>query len=339
MVKKIIFLTAAVSLLIVTSCKKEKDDTNFNGAPYNPTPYSITIPAHFPQPIIPASNATTVEGVKLGRMLYYDPLLHPTNSMSCSSCHFQEFGFCTPTNEVMPHVNLIYSNNFLWNGMISGTLEDAMRFEVNDFFQADMSKFQNHPDYPRLFFEAFGSSTPTAENAAKALAQFFRTMISSDSKFDKFLRHQTVLTMEEAIGFNMFFTEKADCFHCHSIPLTSDYQLHNIGLDSVFNGVNVGHYANSGNPADLGKFRTPSLKNVALQSAFMHDNRFSTLEEVVEFYNSGVKHSPSLDPIMTKPGKENGLGLTAYDKYCLVQFLNTMTDTVFLNNPALSSPF
>lgn len=324
------------AMMLFFSCSKEDDH---NGANYSPTPYSIQIPPHFPIPEIPENNKTTVEGVRLGRMLYYDNLLHPSGSMACATCHLQSFGFCTPTNNVMPHTNLIYSSNFLWNGKVSGTLEDIMKFEVEEFFQADMNKFKDHSQYPRLFYEAFGNITPTSENAAKALAQFFRVMISGDSRFDKIIRHQTVPTLEEATGMNLFFTEKGDCFHCHSMPLTSDYQMHNIGLDSVFVGVNAGHFNISGNAADKGKFRTPTLRNVALQSSYMHDGRFTTLEEVIQFYNSGVKPSPSLDPIMTKPGKENGLGLTAYQVQCLVAFLNTMTDTVFTNNPQLSSPF
>jgi cytochrome c peroxidase len=329
------FILIAVAALFY-ACKKDSDE---QGTGYTPTPYTIELPPHFPIPDIPENNKTTVEGVRLGRMLYYDNLLHPSGSMACATCHLQAYGFSTPTNNVMPHVNLIYSKNFLWNGKISGTLEDIMKFEVEEFFNADMSKFSNHPVYPRLFYEAFGNMTPTKENAAKALAQFFRVMVSGNSRFDKIISHQAVPTLEEATGMNLFFTEKGDCFHCHSMPLTSDYQLHNIGLDSVFTGVNAGHFNISGNPADKGKFRTPTLRNVALQSAFMHDDRFTSLEEVIQFYNSGVKPSPSLDPIMTKPGKENGLGLTAYQIQCLIKFLETMTDTVFINNPQLASPF
>jgi cytochrome c peroxidase len=323
-------------LLLAGGCRKEESST---AGDYTPTPYIISIPSHFPLPEIPANNPTTVEGIRLGRMLYYDKLLHSSGAMSCASCHIQQYGFSRPSDNVMPHANLIYCRQFLWNGKIQGTLEDIMRFEVKEFFQADMNKLKNHPQYPRLFYEAFGQAVPTTENAARALAQFFRIMISGESRFDKIIRHQTVPTLEEAIGMNIFFTEKGDCFHCHSMPLLSDYQMHNIGLDSVFYGENAGYYNISGNVADLGKFRTPTLRNVALQTSFMHDSRFRTLEEVIQHYNSGVKPSPSLDPIMTKPGKENGLGLTPYQIQCLIAFLHTMTDTVFITNPALSSPF
>jgi len=140
-------------------------------------------------------------------------------------------------------------------------------------------------------------------------------------------------------GLLLFFTEKGDCFHCHSMSLMTDGNLHNIGLDSIFTGLNSGYYNHSGDEADLGKFKTPSIRNCGIRTSFMHDGRFSTLEEVIEHYNSGVKHSPSLDAIMTKPGKELGLQLTPLQKQQLKAFLLTLTDSTYLNNPLFSSPF
>jgi len=119
----------------------------------------------------------------------------------------------------------------------------------------------------------------------------------------------------------------------------TDGNLHNIGLDSVFNGVDAGYYNVSGDPADLGKFKSASLRNAGVRTSFMHDGRFKTLDEVIEHYNSGVKKSPSLDPIMTKVGKENGLMLTPLEKQYLKAFLLTLTDSVYMTNPDFSSPF
>ena len=163
-------------------------------------------------------------------------------------------------------------------------------------------------------------------------------MNSGNSKFDRFVRHETMLSPEETEGFSIFFTEKGDCFHCQSMSLTTDGDIHNIGLDSVFNGVNAGYYNVSHSAADYGKFRTPTLRNIGLKNTFMHDSRFQSLEEVIEHYNSGVKHSPSLDPIMTKPSKQFGLNLTQQDKQNLKAFLLTLTDSTFLNNSNLSDP-
>jgi len=333
------FVTAFI-LISIAACRKDPDKNNdSNLPPYDPTPYAINTPSNLPELNIPEFNPTTYEGVALGRMLYYDSLLHPLGQKACASCHLQPAGFTTPGTNVIPHINLGYNTSFLWNGAVEGTLEDAMIFEVEEFFQTDVSRLQNDPDYPMLFYKAFGSTVINSEKCAYALAQFLRTLISGNSKFDRFLRHETTLTVDEFRGFDIFNTEKGDCFHCHSLARMTDGNLHNIGLDSIFNGVDAGYYNVSFNPADLGKFKSPSLRNCAIRSSFMHDGRFTTLDEVIEHYNSQVKLSPSLDPIMTKPGKEFGLELTAMEKQWLKTFLHTLTDSTYLSDPQFSSPF
>ncbi len=337
-IQRLFWLSAIVVVLAgAGSCKKEVHEQG--AVVYHPVPLAITVPANLPYMNIPPGNPTTVEGVRLGRMLYYDSLLHPDKIHACASCHIQSYGFTTPGTSVIPHVNLAYSRKFLWDGHLQGTLETAMKFEVEEFFGTNISDFANHPVYPRLFMEAFGTYGVSLQRAEYALAQFLRTMVSGNSKFDRFMRHEENLTLQEMMGFNIFNTEKGDCFHCHSLSLMTDGELHNIGLDSVFTGANVGYFNHSGNPADLGKFKSPSLRNVALRNRFMHDGRFTTLDEVIEHYNSEVKISPSLDPIMTKPGKEFGLGLTPLDKANLKAFLNTLTDSTFNSNPQFSNPF
>ncbi len=331
----IFVIVAAMSVIL--SCREDNDETPET---YTQTPYVLQIPSNLPQPEIPDDNPMTVEGVRLGRRLYYDSLLHPLKAMACASCHFQSAGFTVPGTHVVPHINLAYSNKFLWNGSVQSTLEDAMIFEVEDFFgNTDLTNLKTDPDYPRLYYEAFGSHTINTQNTAKAMAQFLRIFISGNSKFDRFMRHEENLSMNEMMGFNIFNTEKGDCFHCHSLSLMTDGNLHNIGLDSIFTGVDMGYYNASGNPADMGKFKSPSLRNVAIRSSFMHDGRFATLDEVINHYNTSVKLSPTVDPIMTKPGKELGLGLSPVDISNLKAFLGTLTDSTFLNNPDLSSPF
>ena len=179
----------------------------------------------------------------------------------------------------------------------------------------------------------------TEKEVAYALAQFFRVLASTDSKFDKFLKKEAALSPSELNGMDIFFTEKGDCFHCHTVPLMTNNDYHNIGLDSVFSGGNLGRYTITTDVTDIGKFKSPSLRNVALTAPYMHDGRFATLEEVVEHYNSGVKNSSTLDPLMTKPGKEFGLQLTAQEKSDLVSFLKTFTDDTFLTDTTLSNPF
>lgn len=140
---KVIFTVLVVGLLTVLACKKDKDDDPINNLPpYNPTPYTINTPSNLPAMNVPSFNPTTVEGVYLGRKLYYDKLLHPTGTSSCSSCHIQSQGFAVTGTNIIPHVNLGYQNKFLWNGEIQGTLEDAMMFEVETFLAQMFQDFR-----------------------------------------------------------------------------------------------------------------------------------------------------------------------------------------------------
>ena len=307
-----------------------------SGPVYDPTPLEIAIPENFPILEIPADNPTTVEGVFLGRMLFYDPILHKDSTESCATCHQQALSFSKPGN-IIPHINLAWSTAFLWNGAQQGSLEKVMTFESEEFFQTKLARLQRHPDYPGFFFKAFGSEEITYENIGKALAQFERTMVSGDSKYDLYLRPglPVFLSDEEFLGYDLFFTEKGDCFHCHGGILFTDNLFHNNGLDA-----DPGHglYEVSGDPEDIGRYKTPTLRNIELTAPYMHDSRFQTLEEVIDFYSEGLQQSPTVDPLM-KNVHQGGVHLTEQEKGYLLAFLKTLTDTVYVNNPALGSPF
>ncbi|MFN8298917.1 MAG: cytochrome c peroxidase [Chitinophagales bacterium] len=327
---------ALLLALLFTGCKKDnKPITSF-------TPYQLNIPKRFPAMQIPADNAMSMERLQLGRRLYYDTILS-NDGRSCGGCHLQQNGFTSEQPgavPVLPHANLGWSSNYLWDGTESGTLEHMMLFEVEDFFNCDVSKLNNEPIYRDLFYKAYGIEQITSTDVAKALAQFFRVLTSGNSKFDRYRRGELALSPNERNGMIIFATEKGDCFHCHNEIFLTDNTFHNNGLDSVIDLTYPGHFAATGNSSDLGKFKTPSLRNCALRHSFMHDGRFTTLEEVVEFYNSGVQqNSPNIDPIMTKPFKEYGLQLTPEEKADLVLFLQALTDTSYLSNPELSNPF
>ena len=336
-------LLLLAALLGASACRYENEEEI--AAPVMPaTPYTLSYPYYFPILDVPADNPLTVEGIALGRRLYYDSLLStngPLAGRSCSSCHHQasSFSLSDEGRAILPHVNLAWSRNFLWTGKVSGTLEDIMRFEVEDFFQVDVNVLRSHPEYPDLFRRAYGRSEITSGLVAKALAQWFRRMVSTNSRFDGYLMHTEVLSDAELGGMMIYLTETGDCFHCHGLPLMTDNGFHNIGLDSVFAEADQGRYEVTSDPADLGAFKAPTLRNIALTAPYMHDGRFATLEEVVEHYNSGVKHSPSLDPLMTKPGQVTTLHLTPTQKADLVAFLHTLTDDVFVQDTALANPF
>ncbi len=333
-------------LSFIPQCQKDElEEQERNGRANYPDPEAAELdyPSYFPSPEIPAENPLTEEGIELGKALYYDPLLSkggPFEGSACASCHQQEKGFAiggtVDGRTVLPHVNLAWNDRFLWNGKVEGDLEDVMAFELNEFFQSDLQNLREDPDYPELYGKAFGEPGISQEKTEKALAQFFRTLISGNSKFDRYLQGRTSLTPSEMNGNAIFNSEKGDCFHCHSPPLFSDHELHNIGLDSMPQSDDRGHFSISRDSSDFGAFKTPTLRNVELRSSYMHDGRFSSLSEVVEFYNSGVKKSPYLDPIMTKPGKGDGLGLTEGEKEDLIAFLKTLTDESFLQDSSLS---
>ena len=330
-------------LALLTACRHDRAEDLGPAGP-SVTPYELGRPYYFPELQIPADDPLTVEGIALGRRLYYDPILStggPLAGLSCSSCHSQSLSFSVPNNgpSVLPHVNLAWSRNFLWNGKVQGDLEDIMRFEVEEFFQVDLNVLRNHPVYPELFRDAFAEDEITGTLVEKALAQWFRRLVSSNSRFDSYLRHEIEFTTSEFNGMMVFMTETGDCFHCHGIPLMTDNAFHNIGLDSAFTPADQGRYLVTGDPADLGAFKAPTLRNVALTAPYMHDGRFQTLEEVVEHYDSGVNPSPSLDPIMTKPGQQIHLGLNPMQKADLLAFLHTLTDDSFITDTALASPF
>ena len=298
---------------------------------------NIERPTNFPEMILNSENPLSEEGIELGRKLYYDTKLS-NDGKSCSSCHFQNNSFSLPSVNSLAHINLAWHSSFLWNGAVKGTLEDAMMFEVEDFFNTIVTNIQNDANYPQQFKNVFGNSTITTKNIAFALAQFIRSMVSSNSKFDKYLRGELILSSEEFSGMDIFLTERGDCFHCHSVGLFTDNNFHNIGLDDVFTSTNWGRFEVTNNEADKGKFKSPTLRNIELTAPYMHDARFSTLEQVVEFYNSGVKVTQYTDPIMTKTGKEFGLQLSSQEKSDLISFLKTLTDSTFVNNPKFSHP-
>lgn len=331
----------------VTSCKKDTENI------YDPTPYELAIPQQFPPMDIPADNPLTVKGVDLGKMLFYDPILSGDGTQSCASCHAQGFGFTDKNlkfsvgidgiagnRNSMPLINVGWATSLFWDGR-AGTLE-AQAFgpvvnpiEMHNTWSRAVSSLQAHPDYPKRFEAAFGTDQVDSTLVVKAIAQFERTLISANSRYDKRLRGEQNLTVAQRRGEEIFFSERGDCFHCHGNVLFTDNLFHNNGLDSVFTDLGLG--AITGNPNDYGKFKTPTLRNLLFTAPYMHDGRFQTLEEVIEFYTTGLKFSPTIDPLMTKV---NGRAdLTEQDKSDLIEFLKAITDSSFVSNPEFASPF
>jgi cytochrome c peroxidase len=370
----IILLFFLLMALLLGSCRK--------GSPveaYHPTPYTIQIPKYFPTKLnIPADNPMTVEGVALGRFLFYDGRIsgrsHPDSLMSCSTCHLQEHSFVCgidhpkfkgghpfgvtgiPTPHfMMPMINLVWmSNGYLWNGKVrEGNPVSGMRQLEDLTWMAIMaphemfsdtnrakSMIQKTSGYPELFQKAFGSSTVTVKNMGRAIAQFVRTLISADSKFDRFLRGEVDLDEAERRGYVLFMTEQgADCFHCHGgdgNPLFTTNLFYNNGKDSVFTDPGD-RFSVTGQMSDIGGYKAPTLRNLVFRAPYMHDGRFKTIDEVLNFYNTALVSSPSVSPLMHHL-PDGGIRLTPSELSDLKSFLLTLTDSLFVTNPAFSRP-
>ncbi|MBS3913030.1 MAG: cytochrome-c peroxidase [Bacteroidetes bacterium] len=334
-----------IPLMVFVTCKKNTQEN------YSTTPYNLEVPTGFPSPYLSSENPLTVEGIALGKKLFYDSILS-SNGRSCNTCHLQEKSFMRDNaelkldpafyNNIPALINQAWNKEYGWTGVETNLDHVAIGDFGPMFFNSDMDKvlqrLHDHAQYPDMFHKAFPNVKDPFQNGvlqartAMAIAQFLRTIISSDSKFDRVRKGTASFTAEETYGMEIFGSEKGDCFHCHSYPLFQDNSYHNIGLDNTFNGLNKGRYFVTQKSSDLGKFSTPGLRNLSYTAPYMHDGRFNTLDEVIEHYNSGVKYSSTLDPIMTKPGKETGLNLSSFDKYCLKQFLLTLTDSSIITN-------
>ena len=370
--KKITTYFVLIGLLsLLFSCRKEgctnPDALNYNpkakvddgscvcNPSTGPTAYTLQVPAIFdrllPAPIIPADNPMTVEGVALGKKLFFEKKLSGDNTLACAGCHFPAYSFddtsrfsigidfIRGTRNAMPIFNVAWNtqNKYFWDGRANGLEEQAFGpvvnpIEMHETWPNAVAKLQADSDYPNLFKKAFGTSTIDSVMVSKAIAQYERTLISGNSRFDKFVMKTGTLTPQELSGFQIFMNEaKGDCFHCHgdaTNPKWTDNIFHNNGLDAVFADNGLGDI--TGNPADNGKFKTPSLRNLKYTAPYMHDGRFQTLDEVIDHYSGGLQNSLTIDPLMKKVSS-GGVSLTILEKADLKAFLLSLTDEEFIN--------
>lgn len=296
-----------------------------------PAPPPRLLPAGMTEPMpVPADNPTTRYGAALGRRLFYDPRLDGVSSRSCGLCHVQATSFTSDRRPgIRPHINLAFSDVFLWKGDVEGGLEDIMLFEVEEFFRADVRRFQGDPSYEAMFARAFGDAAITTTRMAYALAQFERTLVSGDSKYDRYIRGDASLSPAEEHGMWLFLNY-AECATCHPPPLFTDNRLHNNGTSTA---PDPGREEVTGDPADRGRFKTPTLRNVALTAPYMHDDSFPTLDAVVHLYSWGPLYSPTVDHALPF-----NMRLTPNEEADLVEFLKALTDESYTRDPALSRP-
>jgi cytochrome c peroxidase len=303
------------------------------GCTPEPTPFELVLPEGFPEQQIPEDNLLTHEGVALGRTLYYDSALDGRGlQRACADCHLQDQGFSSTEGVgVLPHVNLGWTFNFQWDGAGGTSLEEAMDLSVVQAFAPRAKDLEHLTDD---FWAAFAEA-PSDVLAGKAVAQFLRTLNSGNSRYDQFERGEIALTDAELRGRYLYFSEDGDCFHCHGTVLLTDDRFHNNGLDSDVAG--TGRETFTDDPLDAGKYKTPTLRNIAVTAPYMHDDRFDTLEEVVAFYATGLQNSETIDPLM-KWVHQGGVQIGPIQQADLVAFLRTFTDEDFLTDSAFSAP-
>ncbi|MFT4750382.1 MAG: cytochrome c peroxidase [Neolewinella sp.] len=338
-------------LLCLTGCQ-----------PALPAPVAVSEPEHFAKILYPEDNPTTLEGLALGKQLFYDPILSVDSTISCSSCHLPELAF-TDGRSVSVGINgrigkrnspglanIGYLHQTLfWDGRADDLETQALHpvadpNEMGGSWPLLISKLRRNENYWPAFQRTFGLieiRELTPDHVGKALAQFQRSLISSDSKYDRVERGEADFTEVEKLGHAIFFDladepdpefhglPTGECAHCHIPPHFTNQRFFNNGLDEALlleDFKDIGRALVTGSVYDNGTFRTPGLRNVALTAPYMHDGRFNTLKEVISHYNSGGQYAENRNANIFK------LGLSPDQEGALVAFLHTLTDSSFVNN-------
>jgi cytochrome c peroxidase len=338
--KNLLVIITIASLLI--GCKKEA-----TVEPILDETFTFNQPSHFSQPNYTfTNNPLTKKGFELGRFLFYDPILSSDSSISCSSCHAQAHGFADHNVSLSKGVhntfgirnapslvNLAWSTSFMWDGGVNHIEVQPLvpltsEHEMGETMAQIVLKLNRSEFYKQKFKEAFGITKITDQKLLHALAQFTSMLVSSNSKYDQVIAGKVQFTTEEKQGYELF---KLNCALCHTEPLFTDYSFRNSGLPIDLN--DTGREKVSQDAKDRGKFKVPTLRNIAYTYPYMHDGRFSNLEEVLKFKVQGIQDSPTLDPYLKK-----GIKLNTQEQKAIISFLNTLTDFNFIGNSLFSEP-
>jgi cytochrome c peroxidase len=302
----------------------------------------------------PGNNAITNAGATLGRVLFYDKRLSANNTIACASCHQQAAGFADPValstgfeggltgrrSMGLTNARFYERGRFFWDER-AAALEDQVLMPIQDSVEMGMNledledlveKLAATPFYAPLFEQAFGSSTVSSTRISRSLAQFVRSMVSYQSRYDRAFvngnpNFRNALTAQEDRGRRIF---DQSCANCHETNGQVSDQPRNTGLDVVT--VDQG--------AGRGRFKSPSLRNIAVRAPYVHDGRFGSLREVVDFYNTGIQANRELDNrLRNNNGTPRRMNMDANEVNALIAFLNTRTDEVFLGDVRFSDPF
>lgn len=315
-----------------------------------PTPRKLTVPAGWPAPNknMFSKNALTEEGFQLGRKLFHDGNLSKDGYVSCASCHQQFAGFSTFDHDVSHGVNntfttrnaptlanMAWHNAFHWDGGVNHIEVQAIspitaHNEMGETLEHVIEKLKADATYPPMFKAAFGTDAINSQRLLKALAQYTGSLVSANSKYDKVKRGEAVFSHIEEKGYQIF---KANCATCHKEPLFTDLSFRNNGLP-LNRFKDVGRMAITGKKEDSLKYKVPTLRNIQVSYPYMHDGSIFSIPQVIDHYTGGIqKDQPTLDPVL-----KNGIAITQRQKYELMYFLFTLTDSTFLKDPAYGMP-
>jgi cytochrome c peroxidase len=331
--------------VLCIACTEEKVDSNGS-------PYLFRKPENFPEAVYTfENNPVSQKGFELGRSLFYDPILSADSSIACANCHQQAVAFADPVHRFSRGVkersgtrnapaiqNMAFQRLFFWDGGVKHLDFVPINAITSDVEMAEkvanvVAKLQRNKLYVAKFNEAY-REVPSSQKLLYALSQFMNMMISSNSRYDHYVRKEgESLTSAELKGLQLFTTK---CSSCHATDLFTDGSFRNNGLDASFEK-DSGRARITELAEDRGKFKVPSLRNVELTDPYMHDGRFKTLEQVLDHYANGVADSETLDPIL-KTNDAPGISLTSEEKANIIQFLKTLTDRDFIHEKRFSFP-
>lgn len=343
--KRIPPLILVASLVLLFSCTPSAENEQASTMPIGQV-VEIEAPLGLPPVPIPADNPPTAETIALGRRLYYDPILSKDGTISCASCHQPDFGFADPRqfsvgvaggtgNRQAPSVlNSAYYTTQFWDGRAASLEEQAVGPMQNPVEMAHTLEniekaLAADPSYVQEFEKAFGPGPITAQNAAKAIASFERTVLSGNSPFDRYMYggDETALSDQAKLGLEVFRSEeKGNCAVCHTIEedhaLFSDSKFHNLGVGAATDGTfeDTGRFQVTNVEADTGAFKTPTLRNIAQSAPYMHDGSLATLKDVVDFYIGAGNSNPHRDPELKELDH-----LTREERDALVAFMESLT--------------
>jgi cytochrome c peroxidase len=320
-----------------------------DATPSNSTSPSLVIsttPAGFPKGTnkdqAPADNALTEDRAELGRRLFYDPQLSRTNDISCTTCHQQAYAFSDPsavstgvdgltgTRNAPSIVNAAWGRSFFWDGRARTLEEQAGQpienpVEMGSSLPDAVARITADPSYVASFQKAYAEA-PSADSLQKALASFVRSLVSGNSPYDRHLRgDDSDFGPQRQRGEALFLSEKCECYHCHSSGELTNEGYFNDG--TYASGGDTGRQQVTGRVGDIGKFKVPGLRNIALSAPYMHDGSLPTLEAVIEQYDNGGRGDATTDPLI-KP-----MSLTGDEKADLLAFLNSLTDPTLAADP------